>query len=190
MDIDKVREKRKNAEVIFTKFIKNRDIFNKKLFCFFEGEDQKYYGIRIEKYTEINEEDIIFYHCGGKEQVLKLYDMLRKDYANVKKMFFIDKDFDENVEKPEIYVTPCYSIENLYVTENAFKKIMHKEFNINPIDDDYKKCLNDFKRRKKEINSEIIFLNAWIYYQKDKIKEKGKVNICYQNLSAQYNSHY
>ena len=182
MDIDKVKKKRKNAEAIFTKFIKNRDVFNKKIFCFFEGEDQKYYGIRIEKYADINEENIIFYSCGGKKQVLKLYDMLKKDYSNVKKMFFIDKDFDEKNENAEIYTTPCYSIENLYVSENAFKRIIHKEFGINPIDNDYKKCLNDFKNRKKEFNSEITILNAWLYYQKDKIKEKGQVNINYQNF--------
>ena len=182
MDIDKVRKKRENAEAIYTKFIKKRDFFNKKLFCFFEGEDQKYYGIRIENYTKIKDENIIFYSCGGKKQLLKLYDMLKKDYSDVKKMFFIDKDFDENNEKNEIYITPGYSIENLYVTENAFKRIIHKEFNINSIDNNYKKCLKDFEDRKKEFNSEIITLNAWIYYQKDKMKENGNVNINYQNI--------
>ena len=101
-------------------------------------------------------------------------------------MFFIDKDFDEKNENAEIYTTPCYSIENLYVSENAFKRIIHKEFGINPIDNDYKKCLNDFKNRKKEFNSEITILNTWLYYQKDKIKEKGQVNINYQKFKINH----
>lgn len=182
MDIDEVRKKRTNAESIFTKFIKNRDFFNKKIFCFFEGEDQKYYGIRIEKYVEISQEDAIFYSCGGKKQVLKLYEMLKKNYSDVKKMFFIDRDFDGVNNSDEIYTTPGYSIENLYVSEETFKNILHKEFGINVIDKDFKKCLQDFRSRKKEFNSEIIILNAWLYYQKDKMKEEGYVNISYQNL--------
>ncbi len=182
MDIDEVRKKRINAESIFTKFIKNRDFFNKKIFCFFEGEDQKYYGIRIEKYVEISQEDAIFYSCGGKKQVLKLYEMLKENYSDVKKMFFIDRDFDEVDNSDEIYTTPGYSIENLYVSEKTFKNILHKEFGLNVIDDDFKKCLQDFRSRKREFNSEIIILNAWLYYQKDKMKEEGAVNISYQNL--------
>ncbi len=182
MNIEEVRNKRINAESIFTKFIKNRDFFNEKLFCFFEGEDQKYYGMRIERYAEISEEDTIFYSCGGKEQVLKLYSMLKRNYSSVKKMFFIDKDFDEINSQGEIYVTPCYSIENLYVTDKTFKNILHKEFGMNSIDEDFKKCLQDFQDRKKEYNAEIIIFNAWLHYQKDMMKERGRVRINYENI--------
>ena len=182
MDIEKVRKKRENAVSIYTKFIKNRDLFNKKLFCFFEGEDRKYYVIRIEKYSNILEDNIISYSCNGKEQVLKLYKMLQDKYNDVKKMFFVDKDFDEIKTQKELYVTPCYSIENHYVTNKAFEKILHNEFGINKEEDDFKKCLRDFNKRKEEFNSEIKKLNAWIYYQKLKMEELGIVNISYQNF--------
>lgn len=182
MDIEEIRKKRENAVSIYTKFIKNRGMFNKKLFCFFEGEDRKYYIIRIEKYSNISEDNIISYSCNGKEQVLKLYKMLQKEYKNVKKMFFVDKDFDKIKSNKELYVTPGYSIENHYVTNSAFKRILHNEFGINEVDDDYEKCLQDFKTRKEEFNSEIRKLNTWIYIQKLKMKEFGMVNICYQNF--------
>lgn len=182
MDIEKIKKERRNAQSIFTKFTRNREFFNKKMFCFFEGEDRKYYGSRIEKYANIPEEEIIFYSCSGKEQVLKLYKMLKNKYMNVQKMFFVDKDYDNIKSKKELYVTPGYSIENFYVTENAFKKILHKEFGINSIDKDFDKCLNDFNNRKKEFNSQIIKLNGWLYYQKEQIKRKGIVYINYQNF--------
>lgn len=182
MDIENVRKKRENAVSIYTKFIKNRDLFNKKLFCFFEGEDRKYYVIRIEKYSNIPEDNIISYSCNGKEQVLKLYKMLQNEYKDVKKMFFVDKDFDNIKSNKELYVTPGYSIENHYVTNSAFKKILHNEFGINKVDSDYAKCLEDFYERKEEFNAEIKKLNAWIYYQKIKMKELGIVNISYQNF--------
>lgn len=182
MDIEKVRRKRENAVSIYTKFIKNRELFNKKLFCFFEGEDRKYYIIRIEKYSNITEDNIISYSCNGKEQVLKLYQMLQSEYKSVKKMFFVDKDFDETEPNEELYVTPSYSIENYYVTSSAFERILYNEFGINKVDDDYEKCLHDFNERKNEFNSEIKKLNVWIYYQKLKMKELGIVNINYKNF--------
>lgn len=182
MDIEKIKKERSNAQSIFTKFTKNRELFNKKMFCFFEGEDRKYYGSRIEEYANIPEEEIIFYSCSGKEQVLKLYKMLKNKYMNVQKMFFVDKDYDNIECEKELYVTPGYSIENFYVTENAFKKILHKEFGINTIDKDFNKCLNNFNDRKEEFNSQIIKLNGWLYYQKEQIKRKGVVYINYQNF--------
>ena len=182
MNVEEMRRKRDSAESIYSKFIKNRDLFNKKLFCFFEGEDRKYYAIRIEKYTNILEENIISYSCNGKKQVLKLYEMLKKKYNNVTKMFFIDKDFDEIEPKKELYITSCYSIENFYVTNGAFKRILHNEFGINDVDNDYKKSLQDFIQTKKAFNDEIKKLNAWIYYQKLKMRESGIVNISYQNF--------
>ena len=91
MDIEGIRRKRENAVSIYTKFVKNRDFYNKKIFCFFEGEDRKYYGMRIEKYLGISEEDMIYYSCDGKKNVLKLYEMIQSsEYDNVKKMFFVD----------------------------------------------------------------------------------------------------
>lgn len=182
MDIKEVRKKRENAVSIYTKFIKNREFFNKKIFCFFEGEDRKYYYVRIKKYSKISEDNIISYSCNGKEQVLKLYDMLKKEYRDVEKMFFIDKDFDEIKAQKELYITPCYSIENHYVTNEAFSNILRCEFGMNDIDSDFKKCLHDFKNRKKTFNEEIKKLNAWLYYQKLKMHELGIVNISYQNF--------
>lgn len=182
MEVEKIRGKRKNAVSIYTKFIKNREWHDKKIFCFFEGEDRKYYGTRIKNNLEITDEDMVYYTCDGKENVQKLYDMIKPKYSNVKKMFFIDKDYDDIVSDGELYVTPCYSLENHYVSIAAFKKILHNEFGINDLDEDYKKCLKDFEARKVEFNSEIKKLNAWIYYQKLKMKELGNVNISYQNF--------
>lgn len=37
-------------------------------------------------------------------------------------MFFVDNDYDESLEgiSPDLYETPCYSIENLYAQKEVF----------------------------------------------------------------------
>lgn len=95
------------------------------LFCFFEGEDAKYYGVRIkENLPEVDWEGI---SCGGKLKVEEVYNVLKihenPSYQVAKKAFFIDRDFDEPLSeelRKDIYETPCYSIENFYTTEDCF----------------------------------------------------------------------
>jgi hypothetical protein len=64
------------------------------LYCFFEGEDSKYFGIRIKNIARPKKD--IYLSCGGKEGVLGIYRMLsaRKEYENIAAAYFIDKDFD------------------------------------------------------------------------------------------------
>jgi len=54
-------------------------------------------------------------------------------------LYFIDRDFDPEL-KPELadilFETPCYSVENFYVTVTAFKKIVKGELMFSEMDED------------------------------------------------------
>ena len=169
--VQKVRESRNKGVVIFTKFCLDRKDHSDHLFCFFEGEDHKYYGERIEKYTSFSFNQVVSYHCGGKKQVIKVYNLIKSDsvYDNVKKAFFIDRDFNPySIDgKNEIYQTPCYSIENLYTSVTAFQRIISREFSLNGIEEDYKKCVLDYKRTQDLFHENITFFNAWIFCQRE-----------------------
>jgi len=141
MEIEKLRESRNNAIVIFIKFTRLKSKHNSSLFCCFEGDDSKYYGSRIENIVQFNPDELHPFSCGGKEEVLKFYRMINKnnDYKEVKIAYFVDKDFDESIiglYNNKIYETPCYSIENLYTTTSAFKRILKSEFNFNESEPD------------------------------------------------------
>lgn len=110
-----------------------RIISQKKIAIFFEGEDEKYYGIRINnirpdiKWSGVN--------CGGKSKVIEVRNIIKEnpDYVDSSCMFFIDADFDDNkdlIDCNDIYITPCYSVENLYTSKEAFIRILNAEFNL------------------------------------------------------------
>ena len=171
MDVQSIKDSRKKGVVCFTRFCLDKKYHKDCMFCFFEGEDRKYYGSRIEKYTNYDYEHIICYDCGGKEHVLTAYELIsqKHEYDNVKKAFFIDRDYcPSSIRQKEIYETPCYSIENFYVSTTAFSKILVREFGINRIDKDYEKCINDYNLRISEYNNLILVLNAWLSCQRKK----------------------
>lgn len=194
MNVKEMRQARKRAPVAyldFTRQCNNLDDLHNKLFCFVEGEDSKYYSVRVSLICY--DLDYEFFECNGKSEVLRLYEMINehKEYDKHKKAYFVDKDFDESITDEfngEIYETPCYSIENLYTTKESYKEILKSEFKISDSDDgyeDYMMCVNIFKDRQQEFHDAMRVINAWIIRQKEIYEENGnnkdKINI--NNLS-------
>lgn len=175
MDIENTREARQKGVVAFAKFCQDKKGHEECLFCFFEGEDSKYYGSRIEQYTEYPSEKVINYNCGGRKEVERVYLLISKrhEYDDVNKMFFIDSDYIPNEKvPPDMYQTPCYSIENFYSSVDCFGKIINREFGINSIDPDYSKCVTDYCNRQSEFHSYTEFLNVWLSCQREEEENK------------------
>ena len=170
MNIQEIRDSRKKAVSVFSKFCYDRENHKDCIFCFFEGEDVKYYGSRIEKYTNYECEKIINYNCGGRKEVLKAHKLIceKPEYDKVNVMFFVDRDFFPLDEvKENVFQTPCYSIENFYTSSECFGRFIIREFGINAVDEDYKMCLSDYLDRQSEFHRETMFLNTWISCQRE-----------------------
>lgn len=165
--VEKMKRSRGKSSAILTRYIGDHDKYPDKFFCFFEGEDYKYYRTRIIQYLGIDDNEIFHYDCNGKKEVLKVYDDLLY-YNGVKKIFFIDKDFDEDINKENLYQTECYSIENYYVMDTTLKKFLSTEFELNINDDNFIKCIDDYIKRRDEFNKLITTLNAYIYYMRNR----------------------
>lgn len=175
MDVQEIRDSRSKGVVAYTKFCLDKEYHLSHLFCFYEGEDSKYYNVQIERYSGHNCGNTICYNCGGKKQVLKAYELITNStsYVKVKKAFFIDRDFDPihiDESNCEIFQTPCYSIENFYTSIDSFKKILNTEFQINSVDDDFKKCLVDYEAAFTAFHDAIKLFTAWVYYQRQQEK--------------------
>ena len=114
--LEKLRAARSSISVQFMNFMKVVSKDRSILVCFFEGEDEKYFSIRINtiradlKWTGIN--------CAGKSNVISLKDKIttHTKYQQSFVAFFIDNDFHDDAiqAQPNIYITPCYSVENIY----------------------------------------------------------------------------
>ncbi|MBT0907081.1 DUF4435 domain-containing protein [Streptococcus parasanguinis] len=164
---DKMNEEADCIEAIFLSYTQTKS--SQKMFLFFEGTDDfKYYCPRIS--ILCNEKEYKKYDCNGKQNVLRIYDMItnqtQKDSKTIK-MFFVDKDFDDNSNiDNEIYVTPTYSIENLYFTDIAIKKMILAEMGLS-------------EHSKYDKDDFITAYNYIIGYRNKIIKDMLYGNACY-----------
>jgi len=189
MDIQKVKEKRNTGVVAYSRYCQEKRKFKTHLFCFFEGEDAKYYCPRIEKYCGYTYDKIVVYNCGGRKGVFTALKKIEQDNddESIKCAFFIDSDYDpQKYSNLRLYQTPCYSIENFYVSKDAFGKMLTREFGINCIDADFTKVCNEYCLRLQEFHEKTMYLNAWLscqrfYEEKD---EKQKVQLSDFKLSV------
>ena len=135
LSLEQMREERNKYESVYIQFVDSQSYYNEYAFCFYEGDDAKYYDFRIKsKFGD----KIISYQVENKFGVLKLLDLITKDKLddNACTMFFVDRDYDlnTNYENENLFVTPCYSVENFYVKKECLKKILQTEFKLNEIE--------------------------------------------------------
>lgn len=186
-----MKRKRKNVSVYLTKLLKRIDSYDSTLVCVFENQDAEYYGSRIDMYIS----DLIRKNleCRGKEYVLEIKrkvdknDELRR--ANI--LYFIDSDFDDIIDLDEdmkecidsnVYATPCHSIENLYVSEYSFTKIITDRFHINELDnpDLFTTLINAFRVFQNDADEYLKELNAWLMVA---IEDSNKDNSIVLNIN-------
>lgn len=180
MDLQKVKDARNKGVVAFARYCQEKKKYQDYLFCFFEGEDAKYYFPRIEKYSGYGYNRIIHYNCGGKKGVLKALSLVEKnnDEIYTAKAFFVDSDYDTTkYNNSLLYQTPCYSIENFYTSEKAFSKMLNREFGINTTEKDFLKCRSDYSQRQQEFHDATIYINSWLACQRmhEEAEENHKI---------------
>lgn len=131
------------------------------LVCFVEGHDLPYYNSRVEA---ISGKHCIFIDSGGKKNVIKAYHYFCNNakYIDYKKLYFVDRDYDDNSELPaEIYVTPCYSVENLCVSDNSFIKMMKGVYNVDLDNPKLNSAVSFFKTERDKFISATSLFCAW-----------------------------
>ncbi len=195
--IDKMLEESESEPSIFTQYVQSDD---RKIFLFFEGkDDSKYYRSRIDsmlrcrwvayassdsKYDSAN---VTTYCCQSKEGVLTLYWMItnRTNASDSKKkMFFVDCDYDDNNYDESIFVTPTYSIENLYFSNQAIKSMLHDEMGVSDESEndknDLEQALDYLLMKRDGIIQDILYGNACyslIIKKKNLLENKTKINL-------------
>jgi len=148
-----------------------------------EGKDDpKFYTARFDS---IIKDEWKLLSVGGKSKVLELRTTIRKHpkYKNDRAYFFIDRDFDEIETLDDVYITPCYSIENLYCDPITVKRLVEAECGLTKAEiknrdeivdflvAEYKKLQNNFHRNRK-----IQLLNSVFLYIR-KIKNDKKISL-------------
>ena len=181
--LSKMREGRKSYPAVFMKFVRYKDLHSTHAFCFYEGEDGMYYDRRIEEY--LNDGDrFVALIAGNKQNVLKAMQKICADsnYDSVRKMFFVDRDYDTlQACHKDLYETPGYSIENFYVNEDAFRRVLRSAFYINECDPDFAPCINAYRETFKQFHEVILPFNALVKYKH--LYAPDNTNCCFSDVS-------
>lgn len=119
---------RKEFAVIWMRFMQRFQRGPKSEIWVFEGkEDLDYYPIRIESIYGIGPGKSVVI-AEGKENSIRLRSTIEKDafYASSKVAFFVDADFDDptKLQGSTTYITPCYSIENFYLSRTVIDQFL------------------------------------------------------------------
>lgn len=180
MSVDSLRASRDKATVVFMEFTRLYKQDPSALYCFFEGEDSQYYGIRIK--TIVKPKKYYYLICNGKDGVLRIQRLLssRQYYANVIAAYFVDRDFEKPISElglEGIYETPCYSIENLYASVECFSEILRSEFKLMESDENFDRCVSLYRKLQAEFHDAVELLNTWIACQRDKSSELNISNL-------------
>jgi hypothetical protein len=157
------REREESANVQYIEFSSLVRSFPNDLVCFYEGQDADYYIPRIKNHNTALE--IHSVKCRGMKYVLKVHQLIsfHREYDKYKKAFFVDRDFNVPLapKNPPIFQTPCYSVENFYVSVDTFKEILKHQLNISATQPEYATYIQLFKDRQKEFHQAACLFNAW-----------------------------
>lgn len=158
--IEKLRRERENSKTLLIQYNKFRSRHEDVLICALEGDDDApFYDTMLGKIDST----ILFipFVCNGKKEVLLLRNILTRNVAGDSHLvrYFIDHDFDglraHTMEHPngaDLYVTPCYSIENLLVGKSVLEKMLRSEYRCNDeyADQDVTRLIALFDARMQE----------------------------------------
>ena len=108
---------------------------------------------------------------------------------NSNTVFFVDHDFDglgQYESSNRLYVTSCYSIENLYVRDFVVKDILTSEFGIDDFEnkDELDRIISLYNQMLLEFIEAVNTLNAWIAIQREKEEPNSKLNLSGKKLNS------
>ncbi|WP_059019372.1 DUF4435 domain-containing protein [Vibrio coralliirubri] len=164
--------------VKFLEFTRAVSRENGRFAVFFEGEDEKYFSVRL---NNINPSlSWVGIKCGGKGNVKKMREKIRSHsvYSDSCCMFFVDADFDDNGDLSnfsDTYVTPSYSVENFYISSTVLRRILNAEFGISEICNEYQcfeNVVNHYESHLEQYLENISEFNYLIKTLRDLEKQK------------------
>lgn len=134
----------------FAEFLQRCTTGDTSLHCFYEGhEDNIYYHGHIRGLHPT--EKIHPYRCGGKSEVVEVYNLIaaKNEYKMARTLYFIDRDFDVLLNNPRVFETPYYSIENFYTQQFCLEEFLTGHLGIGAGTPDFKVAIALFQQLKQ-----------------------------------------
>lgn len=166
--LDTLDEKILTPAATYIKILSQYKTHDNTIFCLVEGvEDISFYRPFMEIYKD--NVPIKYIACYGKQNVIDNYNDIDWNFYDKKRvLFFIDKDFDDYIEKEllkddNVFVTDCYSIENYLVDEVILEKFIIDNCLITN-ESIIKLAIENFKEQHIIYATQLKMISAWMMY--------------------------
>jgi hypothetical protein len=157
-------ESENSAWVLYSQYKRSCDSGN-FIYAFVEGvTDEKYYSFQIHNITNIDVINIKQLICGGKKQVLNVYNKVSKlGDRTGRELFFVDKDYSVNSYGDDnVCTTEMHSVENYYTTNTAFSNILCVALGIDSSSEEYNSRISEYTNSHNEFMENTMYLNLAI----------------------------
>lgn len=145
------------ANPLYHEFLLGYKKDGKFVYGFVEGrDDPSFYKGKIDE--RLPEDWQVFLICCGSKnnvlEILNIFDWNRFEQTRI--LFFVDRDMDDltshgNPVKNNLYVTPCYSIENSVVNGYTVRRVLQEIYGIISVPQTYLDFLEgQFEKSKKD----------------------------------------
>lgn len=151
------------------------------IFCLVEGvEDNSFYRHFFEIYKE--NIPVKYIVCNGKQNVIDNYNDLDWQFYDKKRiLFFIDKDFDDYIEREtlndeNVFITDYYSIENYLVDEKILENFITDNCLITS-ESVIQLAVENFKKQHEIFVKQLKMISAWMMYCR-----KNNFEVCFNDI--------
>lgn len=142
------------------------------LHLFFEGdEDSLFYMPEVRRRAAGR--CLHTYVCGGKTKVIDARNAIHSEGYDLSFcMFFVDRDLDDYfgeqvVADDATYITDCYSIENVVVSQSSVEILLDDIVCVSRADPEWQAILEDYARAEARFSSSIRPFMAWCIAARD-----------------------
>ncbi|NKC13857.1 MAG: DUF4435 domain-containing protein [Gammaproteobacteria bacterium] len=166
--LDYLREQKSSPVSVRHQFTLAYKAGTKDIYVFFEGDDDRAFFMPEIRRRVGSLGDIHDFSCGGKRGVLEAFEHVSVRIDNIRRaLFFLDKDLDDflDVDTPDsesIFITQCYSIENLWVTEAELRRVWAEFFRLSSRDERLDMACHEFKRAYQRFVAIALTMMAWV----------------------------
>ena len=173
---ESLRQGRNSYAVAFHGLLRDFQKDATQVFVLLEGKDADYYRLRIAAVCAGDNIKLSYRNLKGKKNEKLLITAIKgnKSCEQMRYMAFFDRDYEDDIaeiEQPENYVTPTYSIENLYTGVASVSEMIHALiFNDAVHDDNDVKIIEgltrDYQELQEKFHQAVSLFNQWGWVQR------------------------
>jgi hypothetical protein len=173
---DSLRAARGSYAIALHGVIRDHSTDKSQVFILVEGKDSDYYRSRVAAVFATSDLKISYRNIKGKKNEKLLIKAIKGNasLSNIRYLAFFDRDYENDlaeITQPENYITPGYSIENLYTEGASVKEMVHGLLFADAVHADndtdvVNSLVDEYEALQGEFHKSVELFNKWAWVQR------------------------